>query len=239
MSKNALIVGATGGIGAALVDELVADPIIQSVYAIARNPVAPRDGLKVYQADILDEVDLVRIRKDIANFTEPDLVIVATGILSDGADLQPEKTYRRQSLAAFERVFRINTFGPALIAKHFLPLMPRKRRAVFAVLSARVGSIADNRSGGWHAYRASKAALNMLLKNYALEQSFRNKNAIVVGLHPGTVDTGLSRPFQKGLPEGQVITPETSARSLIQVIEGLSAEDSGKVFDWCGLEIPP
>ena len=168
----------------------------------------------------------------------PDLVIVASGILSDGEALQPEKSYRQQDLAAFERVFRVNTFGPGLVAKHFLPIMPRKQRGVFAALSARVGSISDNRIGGWHAYRASKAALNMLVRNYAIEQARRNDHFIAVSLHPGTVDTGLSKLFQSNVPDKQLFSAAQSADYLLKVIDGLSPADTGKAFDWAGKEIP-
>lgn len=166
-----------------------------------------------------------------------DLVIVASGMLSPpGAD-GPEKTYRHQTADAFEKVFAVNTIGPALVAKHFLPKMPRKGRTVFAVLSARVGSISDNRIGGWHAYRASKAALNMLVRNFAIEQSRRNPDSIVVSLHPGTVDTGLSKPFQANVPDAQLFTPTQSATKLIDVINGLTPADTGGFFDWAGKPI--
>ena len=119
-----------------------------------------------------------------------------------------------------------------------LPLMPRKGRAVFAALSARVGSISDNRLGGWHAYRASKAALNMLVRNYAIEQARVNDRFIAVTLHPGTVDTGLSRPFQSNVPDAQLFSPDQSAGYLLKVIEGLTPANTGKSFDWAGKEIP-
>ena len=133
----------------------------------------------------------------------------------------------------------LNTVGPALIAKHVLPLMPREGRSVFAALSARVGSIGDNRLGGWHSYRASKAALNMLVRNFAIEMGRTHKKAAIVGLHPGTVDTELSEPFQKGLPEGQLTDAVEAARNLLRVLDGVSPEDSGEVFDWKGERVVP
>ena len=126
----------------------------------------------------------------------------------------------------------------ALIAKHFIPIQPKSRHAMFVALSARVGSISDNRLGGWHAYRASKAALNMLIRNYAIEQARRNPKFVAVSLHPGTVDTALSRPFQSGVPDQQLFTAEQSANHLLDVIDGLTPDHSGKAFDWAGLEIP-
>ena len=116
--------------------------------------------------------------------------------------------------------------------------MPRRGRAVFAALTARVGSIGDNRLGGWHAYRASKAALNMLIRNYGIEQARLNPDFIVAGLHPGTVDTALSHPFQKNVPDQQLFSPTESAKHLLRVIDGLTPADSGKCFDWAGKEIP-
>ena len=150
----------------------------------------------------------------------------------------PEKSLHELSTANFERSFFANTIGPALVAKHFLPKFERNKRAVFAALSARVGSIADNRLGGWHAYRAAKAALNMLVKNISLEISRCHKQAIIVGLYPGTVATDLSKPFQKRVPSDKLFSADYSAGQLISVLEGLSSEDSGKVFAWDGSEVP-
>jgi len=136
------------------------------------------------------------------------------------------------------RDYRLNAIGPALVAKHLLPLMPRQDRSVFGALSARVGSIGDNRLGGWHAYRASKAALNMLIRNLAIEHGRTHKAGIVVGLHPGTVATDLSAPFQAGVAPEKLFTPEHSASALLSVVEGLTPGDSGGVFSWDGQRIP-
>jgi NAD(P)-dependent dehydrogenase (short-subunit alcohol dehydrogenase family) len=125
-----------------------------------------------------------------------------------------------------------------LIAKHVLPLLPKNERSVMAFLSARVGSISDNRLGGWHAYRASKAALNMLIRNYALEMARRAPEAIILGLHPGTVDTDLSKPFQSGVAQEKLFTAEQCAAYLLDVIAARTPEDSGKVFDWAGKDVP-
>lgn len=236
---QAVIVGASGGIGRALTEALAEDARVEQVHALSRSgAAATHPKVSPGQTDILDEESVAAAATRVAASGKPSLVLIASGILSSGEDAQPEKTYRQQSLAAFERVFAINTFGPGLVAKHFLPIMPRQGRAVFAALSARVGSISDNRLGGWHAYRASKAALNMLIRNYAIEQARRNPDFICVGLHPGTVDTDLSRPFQGNVPAAQLFTPQTSAAHLLNVLSGLTASDSGKIFDWAGAEIP-
>ena len=235
---QAVVFGATGGIGAALVARLAARRDIETVHAVSRFGAADGGGVTGHACDLLDEDALAAVAASIKAAAAPSLVIVASGILSDGDALQPEKSFRRQSAEAFDRVFRANTVAPALVAKHMLPVMPRAERAVFAALSARVGSISDNRLGGWHAYRASKAALNMLIRNYAIEQARRSEAFICVGLHPGTVDTGLSKPFQSGVPDDTLFSPEVSAGYLLDVIDGLAPEDTGKVFDWAGREIP-
>ncbi|APG46191.1 SDR family NAD(P)-dependent oxidoreductase [Phaeobacter porticola] len=236
--QNIVIIGASGGIGSALVDYYAAQSPT-TLTAVARSPLPPRADVDTQRVDITDEDQLTAFASDLrCRNIAPDLVIIATGILSDEAELKPEKSYRQQSLTAFQRVFEINTFGPALVAKHLLPLMPRKDRAIFAALSARVGSISDNRLGGWHAYRASKAALNMLIRNYAIEMARSNDKMICVGLHPGTVQTPLSDPFSKNVPESALFEPAHSAAYLAQVIDGLSPDDSGRVFDWAGKEIP-
>ena len=236
---QAVIIGASGGIGAALTRQLAERADIERVFAFSRSGRAPEDEKIIAgMLDLTDETSIEAAAKTVSTVAQPDLVIVATGVLSDQDGLQPERSYKRQSAEAFEKVFAINTFGPGLVAKHFLPLMPRSGRAVFAALSARVGSISDNRIGGWHAYRASKAALNMLIRNYAIEQARRNEDFVAVSLHPGTVDTALSKPFQTGVPDKQLFSAGQSAEYLLGVIDSLTPDDTGKAFDWAGKEIP-
>lgn len=231
---RAAIIGASGGIGGAFVNALAARDDVTEVLALSRSGTA-FDNPKITPGhiDITHENSVLETSQQAG---ELDWVIVASGILSDGEALKPEKSWRDLNMDAFERVFRINTFGPALVAKHFLPLLPRKRRAVFASLSARVGSISDNGLGGWHAYRASKTALNMLIKNLSIELGRRNAEAICVGLHPGTVATDLSAKFRGGVNH-EIFTPDQSASYLIDVLDDLSADQTGKVFDWKGEEI--
>lgn len=232
-----VIVGASGGIGSAFVSAYAEAG--HTVHALSRRPLSFESGhVHWHETDILDDARVADAASIVREHGAPDLVIVASGLLSKAEGLQPEKSMRQQSAEAFEQVFAVNTIGPALVAKHFIPLLPRKARGVFAALSARVGSISDNRLGGWHAYRASKAALNMLIRNYAIEQGRRNDQFIAVGLHPGTVDTELSKPFQGNVPKGSLFTAERSAAALISVIDGLTPDDSGKVFDWAGKEVP-
>lgn len=208
------------------------------VLAGSRSGQAPEtDGITPFRFDLCDEPSIAALAEAWTD-DPPDLVIVASGVLTLEDGTGPERSHRHIDPAAMEDVFRLNTIGPALIAKHMLPLFPRDGRNVFAALSARVGSIGDNRIGGWHSYRASKAALNMLIRNFAIEIGRTHKETIVAALHPGTVDTALSEPFQKNLPEGQLTSPQDAARNLLSVLEQLTPEDSGKVFDWKGEQIP-
>ena len=140
---------------------------------------------------------------------------------------------------AMVALYRVNTVGPALIAEHMIQALPKDRRSVFAALSARVGSIGGNRLGGWHSYRASKAALNMIIANLAIELRRTRPHAITIGLHPGTVDTSLSAPFQKRVAEGKLFSPSSSARHLLSVIDSLTDTASGTVMAWDGQRILP
>ena len=233
--SQAVIFGASGGIGAALAEAVVASGRYQRVWAGSRTGSAAPTGAAPFAFDLPDEASIARAASAIG--PEVTLAIVATGILSDGPDFQPEKTFKAQDPAAYARAFAINTTGPALIGKHFLPLLPRRERAVFAALSARVGSISDNRLGGWHAYRASKAALNMVLRNFAIELGRTHPQAVIAALHPGTVTTDLSAPFT-GMREGQrLFTPDEAAGYLLDVIDGLTPDDSGQAFAWDGQSI--
>jgi len=171
-----------------------------------------------------------------------DCVIVATGLLHDETRdpaIKPEKALRQLSVAQCEAVFQANTIVPAMIAKHFIPTLNRQNRSVFAALSARVGSISDNQLGGWYSYRASKAALNMLIKTAAIETSRSNKQAIIIGLHPGTVDSQLSKPFQKHVPSEKLFSPQKAVTHLADVIEQRTAKDSGLCFAWDGQAVLP
>ena len=232
--KSAVVFGSGGGIGAALCRGLVARGV--HVRAGSRSGEIP-EGCEGFRFDLDDESSIVSAAEAIRG-DPPDMVLVATGVLTLHDGTGPERTLKALDGEAMARVLYLNTIGPALVAKHVLPLLPREGRSVFAVLSARVGSISDNRLGGWHSYRASKAALNMLVRNFAIEMGRTHKRAVVVGLHPGTVDTSLSEPFQGNVPDGQLQTPEEAARHLLEVVDGLEPGDSGKVFDWRGEAIP-
>ncbi|MEQ8666806.1 MAG: SDR family NAD(P)-dependent oxidoreductase [Rhodospirillales bacterium] len=234
------VIGANGGIGKAVLSALAEEPCVTHQWAITRRPMPefPANTSNL-TFDLNDETTIKNAAAVIGDSSRPlDLVIIAAGILHD-TDLAPEKAWRDMSMDNFERVFSINTFGPSLVAKHFLPLMPKDKRAVFAAISARVGSISDNRAGGWYAYRASKAALNMILRNLAIEWRRKAPQAICIGYHPGTVDTRLSAPFGKGIPEDRIFSTDKAADDLLDVIDKRTTRDSGHVFAWDGSRIDP
>ena len=221
------MIGASGGIGAALADVLAARG--DAVTRLTRRSDPP--------LDLDDEAGIAAAADRLSGAGPYDLILIATGLLH-GKGVQPEKSLRAINGATLDRYFRVNSTGPALVMRHFLPLLPRDRRAVFAALSARVGSIGDNRLGGWVGYRASKAALNQIIRTLSIELARLSPQAVLVGLHPGTVDTGLSQPFQRGLADGQLLTPGESAQRLLAVIDRLAPNDSGACFDWAGERIP-
>ena len=228
---SAVIIGASGGIGAALEAALLDEGVFEHVYGFARS----REGN--LHLDLEKEATIAAAAAHVAKGPAPTLVIVATGLLHEG-ERGPEKALRELDPAWLARAFAINAIGPAIVAKHFLPVMPRTGRCVFAALSARVGSISDNKLGGWYGYRAAKAALNQLIRTAAIEEKRRNDRAIVVGLHPGTVNTALSRPFQGNVQPGRLFDTERAALQLLDTIEGLKVPDSGKLFDYEGGEVP-
>ena len=237
LEANVVIAGARGGIGAALVKHCTADERVNQIFALQRSK-APDKSAKVatLEFDFHDE-DSIRVASETAAENGPiDLVVVATGVLHSER-LAPEKALKDIDPELMLESFRVNSVGPVLLAKHFLPHMRRDSKSVFAAISARVGSISDNRLGGWASYRASKAALNMLLKTAAIEHRRRRPESIVVALHPGTVDTRLSGPFQRGVPEGKLFTPAFAAERLISVIDGLNPTDTGRFFAWDGKPI--
>jgi NAD(P)-dependent dehydrogenase (short-subunit alcohol dehydrogenase family) len=231
MTDCTVIIGASGGIGAALAAEAQARGA--HVVALARSFAG--DG----HIDIEDEASVADAAARLgAQGLIPVRVIVATGLLhADGKG--PEKSLKDIDPAWMARNFAVNTIGPALVAKHFVPMMPRKAPALFAAIGARVGSISDNRLGGWYGYRAAKAALHMTIRNIAIEWGRRNDQAICVALHPGTVDTALSKPFQANVAHGRLFDAHHSAASMLDVLGALRPADSGGIFAWDGNPIQP
>jgi len=223
---RALIIGASGGIGAALSDALQSDPGCAGVKTLSRS----QGGV-----DVTDEATLAAAADELQTSGDGfDVIINATGALEVGG-AGPEKTFRELDPETMTAAFRINSVGAALVLKHFAPLLRREQRSVFATLSARVGSIGDNRLGGWVSYRASKAALNQVVRCAAIEIARTNKKSVVVALHPGTIETALTRKYAKGR---YTATPSECAQNLMAVLSSLSAEQSGGFFDYAGKEIP-
>ena len=223
---DAVVVGASGGLGSALVERLEADPRVGLVHRFSRGGGA--------HFDLTDETSIAAAA---ATVKEPRLVIVATGLLH-GPGVTPEKRIAAIDAQGLAKSFQVNAIGPALVLKHFGQRLPREGKAVLAVISARVGSIADNRLGGWYGYRASKAALNQLMRTAAVELAIQRKDAICVALHPGTVDTPLSKPFQKGVPAGALFAPVDAATQLLALIDRLGPQDTGRFLAWDGKDIP-
>lgn len=219
--QRALIIGASGGIGTALCETLAGRGV--AVTGLSRG----RDGL-----DVTDEG---RVADALGALTPGfDLVLVATGALEIGG-VRPEKSLGALSAEAMRDQFMLNCVGPSLVLKHALRLLPRDRRAVFAALSARVGSIGDNRMGGWYSYRTAKAALNQMMHGAAIEVARSHPQAICAALHPGTVATPFTEEY---LGRHPAVSPEEAARNLLRVIEGLRPGDSGGFFDWRGKRVP-
>ena len=223
LNAIAVVIGATGGIGRALAQALSHDAAYDLIIGLSRRSTPP--------LELTSEASIAAAAAFIAGKGTPRLIIDATGVL-ESETIKAEKSWREIDATQMADAFAINAIGPALVMKHFLPLLPREGSAMFATLSARVGSIGDNRLGGWYSYRASKAALNQLVRTAAIELNRRSPKAVCVALHPGTVDTGLSASFAKtGL---DVQTPELAAERLLEVIQRLTSADSGNFFDCKG-----
>lgn len=222
---NALVLGASGAIGAAFVDLLSAIPRCASVCGLHRHS-TPR-------LDFTDESSIAEAARELATKPRYHLIINAAGMLHDG-NLMPEKRLADLNYQQMQAIFQTNTMGPALVMRHFLPLLDGER-AIMAMLSAKVGSIGDNQLGGWYSYRASKAALNMLVKTAAIELARTQKHGVLVALHPGTVNSRLSRPFR-----GELIgrPAHDAASDMLTVLNTLRPSDSGTFLAYDGTRLP-
>lgn len=222
---NTVVIGASGGIGSALANfyEQAGDP----VHRLSRRG----SGL-----DLASEPSIAAAAASLAG-TPVQRLIVATGLLHEDG-LKPERALRDLSASGLGRSFLVNAIGPALVLRHFASLLAREGRVEVALLSARVGSISDNRLGGWYGYRASKAALNQIVRSAAIEIGRSRPEAVIAALHPGTVDTAMSRPFQANVPAERLFTAERSAAHLAEVLGKLQPANSGGFFDWQGAPIP-
>ena len=228
----ALVIGSSGGLGMAMLSQLESDTNYAQAIGLSRSTEV--------SVNYFDESSIAKAAQSVANLCaisnlQLRLLIVATGFLHGDAG-QPERSFTNLDAAYLDHVFQINTLGPALVMKHFLPLLPKTGRCVAGFLSAKVGSISDNALGGWYGYRASKAALNQLVKTASIEMTRRNKDSVCVSLHPGTVATALSEPFAK---TGLNVRPASEAAGdLLAVLAGLQPTDTGCLVDYQGQKLP-
>lgn len=246
-APRVLVVGGSRGIGLAFARLLAPTaarlwigsrraPDSEAVAGLIENGGAAVSALAI---DVESEDSVRAAAGRIAADTDRlDLVINCAGLLHEGEHLGPERKLAQIEPANLEKLFRVHAVGPQLLAKHLEPLLPRRQRFVFASLSARVGSIGDNRLGGWYAYRASKAAQNQLLRTLAIELRRVNRQACCLLLHPGTVDTPLSAPFQGNVAESQLFSPARAAAQLLGIIASAEASGSARFLAWDGSEIP-
>lgn len=250
-AQVALIVGANRGIGLEFVRQLLRMPQYKIVWATYRRQESATKLLEMAEAeaskgerlrclsiDVTDEEQVASGVADIKLHTKHlHLAINCVGILHDDR-MYPEKGLRQLGMEQLTRYFQINSIPSALLAKHLFPLLKHNDRSVFASISAKVGSIGDNFLGGWYGYRASKAALNMLMRTAAIEYRRKSPETIVIILHPGTTDTELSKPFQTNVPPEKLFSTERTVTQLLDVIARLEPEDSGKFFNWDGQTLP-
>lgn len=251
-NKTYLIIGGTGGIGQAMVQQLVTATANEQddnnriqVFATYHRSVPDFEADNLYwlQMDVSDESSIKQAADDIKQqSTHLDWVINCVGLLHTES-AQPEKALRQVETGFFLQNMQINGLTGLLIAKHIRPLLAKAERsadkpAIFATISARVGSISDNQLGGWYSYRMSKAALNMGMKNLSIEWARSLKDVCIVVMQPGTVNTQLSAPFQGNVADGQLFSPAYSAECLLEVLSGMSADESGSFVDWAGESIP-
>jgi NAD(P)-dependent dehydrogenase (short-subunit alcohol dehydrogenase family) len=247
-SANALIVGASQGIGLGFVKKLLDDGKINRIYAAYRNPDSASELLQLATEnptrltclviDVTNEAQITEALQQIKSEVKTlHLVINCVGVLHDG-DFQPEKSLRHLNIENLTRYFQVNSIGSVLLAKHLVPLFKHQDNSVFASISAKVASIGDNNLGGWYGYRASKTALNMFMRNVSIEYARSCPKNIVVTLHPGTTDTRLSRPFQTNVPPEKLFSIERTVSQLLEVIGKLDKNDSGQFFSWDGSKLP-
>lgn len=244
--QTALVIGASRGIGLAITRALLNRSGLLKIYASYRDANSAGELLSIAdrrllhcKLDVCNVQDIQRLAELIGqNKDQPDFVIHCAGILHE-AGVAPEKALSQCDKEAISRVFEVNSIGPLMLAKAIIPLMPRRNPAHFTALSAMVGSISDNRLGGWYAYRASKAALNQFMRTLSIECRRSHPGLCVTAIHPGTTDTALSRPFQANVKEGKLYTPQLSAERILRVVLGSTAEQSGQFVNWDGKPIQP
>ena len=238
IKRNVVVVGATGAIGKAFVDSYSKDESVENVFAFSRKKINfENKKIKSFDLDIENQTSIEDAAQNINDYAV-DTIIVATGILHS-ENFGPEKSIREINYSTMAKVMAVNTIGPALIGRYFIPLLRKDTKSVLAFLSARVGSISNNKLGGWYSYRASKTALNQIVKNFSIELKRTNPKAVVLALQPGTVDSNLSEPFKKNVAKGKLFSPEQSRELLSDVIEKVTIKDSGNLIAYDGEIISP
>jgi NAD(P)-dependent dehydrogenase (short-subunit alcohol dehydrogenase family) len=240
MKKNVAVIGSSGAIGNAISKILKDDETVNSIYNFSRSTssnISEKEN-SIY-INIESEDSIKEAVQKIPQDLKFDLIFVATGILHNDDLVYPEKSIRDISADKLKKVLMVNTVGPTLIGKYFIPFLNKDNKNVFAFLSARVGSISENKLGGWYSYRASKTALNQIVKNFSIEIKRSNPNSIFTVLQPGTVKSNLSKPFEKNVQPDQLFSPDYSAQRMLDVIDRLTPDDSGKFYAWNGDEIQP
>jgi NAD(P)-dependent dehydrogenase (short-subunit alcohol dehydrogenase family) len=231
------IIGASGTIGKAFVKNFLQNKKLQELYLFSRIDTDFEDYRIIHSfIDIEDEESIKKAATIFSKETMLDAIIVTTGILHT-QNILPEKSLKDLSQDKFFKLYAVNTIGPALIAKYFISKLNYNSKSIFAVLSARVGSISDNYLGGWYSYKCSKAALNMLIKNISIEIRRKNPYPIIVGLHPGTVNSQLSSRFTSNVSQDKVFTADYAVTKMIGLLLNLTKEDTGKLFAWDGKKI--
>lgn len=239
-SIDAIVIGGNGGIGNALVKKLSQLNEIDSVYCCSRKkPNGLPSEANWIPFDITSENSIIEASQNIKRQCQNvRLIIIASGILYDKYANMPEKSLKDINADYFFEVFKINTLGPILTAKHFTSIFEKQNKTIMCILSARVGSIEDNNLGGWYSYRSSKSAVNMMAKSLSIEMKRKNRDSITALIHPGTVDTALSKPFQSSVAKNKLFTTDKAAESILSVIGGWNNESNGGFFAWNGQKIP-
>ena len=236
MYKNIAIIGASGALGSAFLNKLIDINKYSNIHCFSRKTLTTNNPrVFSHSIDITSEKSISNSSKFIPSDMSLDLIFVATGILHNNT-VKPEKSFNEISQKNLIEIFNVNTFGVALVMKYFLPKLNKESRSLFMAISAKVGSISDNHLGGWYSYRSSKTALNMIIKSAAIELKRKNKNSVIVGIHPGTIDSNLSRPFQKNVKH-KIYTPEEAAQNIYKISTKFSDEMSGNIYDYNGIEI--
>ena len=236
--KKVAVIGSSGAIGNAFLEHYIKDESVENIFSFSRSNI-PIENNKVIHS-LIDVENEASIQKAAESLEEVKLdeIIIASGLLHT-KDFGPEKSIRDLKADNILKILSVNTVGPAIVGKYFLPLLNKNNKSVMAFLSARVGSISENKLGGWYSYRASKAALNQIIKNFSIEINRVNPQAIILGLQPGTVESNFSQPFKKNVKEGNLFTAEYSVSMLLNVINSCNTKDSGKLIGWDGEEIKP